>query len=171
MGQPLAPDSTILQLLKMDSKLVFPLAVLVLLGLVAPGSGLMCHQCNSYENALCADPFSHEDGQVKSNDEFLKECGDEQDYTMCRKVYQNVRDEVRVIRSCGWIPDSRNRECYTTVLEEYNTEVHLRLRRLQLRQPELDVCDGGSVLGGAGLPAALEAHSQDGAAETLATLA
>jgi len=49
--------------------------------------------------------------------------------------------------------------------------VHLRLRRLQLRQPELDVCDGGSVLGGAGLPAALEAHSQDGAAETLATLA
>ena len=49
----------------------------------------MCHQCNSYENALCADPFSHEDGQVKSNDEFLKECGDEQDYTMCRKVYQN----------------------------------------------------------------------------------
>jgi len=107
----------------MDSRLVFPLAVLVLLGLVAPGSGLMCHQCNSYENALCADPFSHEDGQVKSNDEFLKECGDEQDYTMCRKVYQNVRDEVRVIRSCGWIPDSRNRACYTTVLEEYNTEV------------------------------------------------
>ena len=36
---------------------------------------------------------------------------------------------------------------------------------------ELHVCDGGAVLGGARIPAALEEASQDGAAETLATLA
>merc|ERR1712088_108057 len=122
-AQPLAPDSTIIQLLKMDSKLVLAVVLLVLAGLIAPGSGLKCHQCNSYEHALCADPFHHDDGGVKSNDEFLKECGTDQEYTFCRKVYQNVRDEVRVIRSCGWIPDPKDRECYTTVLEEYNTEV------------------------------------------------
>ncbi len=32
-----------------------------------------------------------------------------------------VRDDVRVIRSCGWI--EHKNECYTTVLEEYNTYV------------------------------------------------
>ena len=35
----------------------------------------------------------------------------------------SVRDDVRIIRGCGYIPDEKGRECYTTVLEEYNTEV------------------------------------------------
>ena len=34
-----------------------------------------------------------------------------------------VRDEESVVRSCGWEADKVDRECYTTVLEEYNTEV------------------------------------------------
>jgi len=41
----------------------------------------------------------------------------------CRKITQTVRGDTRVIRSCGWIQDEKNRECYTTVLEEYNTLV------------------------------------------------
>merc|ERR1712045_160214 len=106
---------------KMDSKLVFPLTILLLATLFHSGSGqeaekkkepLKCYQCNSYEDALCADPF------------FQDECpSDGKDYKFCRKIYQNVRGDERVIRSCGWIPDAKGRTCYSTVLEEYNTEV------------------------------------------------
>ena len=34
-----------------------------------------------------------------------------------------VRDEESVIRTCGKEEDTKDRDCYTTVLEEYNTEV------------------------------------------------
>jgi len=124
---------------KMDSKLVFPLTILLLATLCHSGSGqeaekkkepLKCYQCNSYEDALCADPFFHDelgqDGEqlAKSGNDFLDECpSDGKDYKFCRKIYQNVRGDERVIRSCGWIPDAKGRTCYSTVLEEYNTEV------------------------------------------------
>merc|ERR1712203_863705 len=94
------------------------------------GSGLNCYQCNSYEDALCADPFFHydengEEAGPKSGNDFLKACpadtADKEHF--CRKIYQNVRGDERVIRSCGWIKDERERECYSTVLEEYNTDV------------------------------------------------
>jgi len=111
--------------LKMNSRLVLPAALLLVLCLVESGEGLQCHQCNSYEQALCADPFFHDDGEVKSNNEFLMDCPpDTDDRThFCRKIYQNVRGDERVIRSCGWVKDEKDRECYYTVLEEYNTEV------------------------------------------------
>jgi len=118
------------QQLKMDSKLVFPLTLLLLATIIDSGSGLNCYQCNSYEDALCADPFYHEGdgvnpGPAKSGDDFLKPCpADTADKEFfCRKIYQNVRGDERVIRSCGWIKDERERECYSTVLEEYNTDV------------------------------------------------
>jgi hypothetical protein len=110
----------------MESKLVFPAALLLLLCLVDSGSGLKCYQCNSYEQALCADPFTFKDnGDVKSDDQFLLDCPADTDDKkhFCRKIYQNVRGDERVIRSCGWVEDERKRDCYTTVLEEYNTEV------------------------------------------------
>jgi len=79
---------------------------------------------------LCADPFFHDDlpgekGAPKSGTDFLKDCpantaGKEH---FCRKIYQNVRGDERVIRSCGWVKDDRERDCYSTVLEEYNTDV------------------------------------------------
>ena len=83
----------------------------------------------------------------------MKDCpNDGKNYTLCRKVYQNgksnaigkkiiwwknfvflnyliflVRGDERVIRSCGYeekySSDGEKRECYNTVLEEYNTYV------------------------------------------------
>jgi len=114
----------------MDSKLVFPLTFLLLATIIDTGSGLNCYVCNSYEDALCADPFFHDtddgtQGPPKSGNDFLQACPAntaDKEY-FCRKIYQNVRGDERVIRSCGWIKDERERECYSTVLEEYNTDV------------------------------------------------
>lgn len=109
----------------MDSKLLFPAATLFLvLCLVDSGSSIKCHQCNSYDDYHCADPFYYPDAPDKpKTDKFLLDCpSDDKDY-FCRKIYQNVRGDVRVIRGCGYIKDDKDRECYTTVLEEYNTEV------------------------------------------------
>merc|ERR1711936_660090 len=93
----------------MNSKLVTSAAtLLLLLCLVETGSGIKCHQCNSYDEYHCGDPFYYADtpDQPKT-DKFLKDCpNDGKDY-FCRKIFQNEKD----------------RECYTTVLEEYNTEV------------------------------------------------
>jgi len=97
----------------MDSKLVFPLTLLFIATLIDSGSSLQCYVC--YEDALCADPFFHDD--------FVQQCPDDGKQYFCRKIYQNVRGDERVIRSCGWIEDERDRECYSTVLEEYNTDV------------------------------------------------
>lgn len=116
----------------MNSIQVFPAALLLLFCLVDSGAGLMCYQCNSYEKALCADPFFFDDGTAKSGKEFLlpcppdepaKEDGTPAKNYFCRKIYQNVRGEERVIRSCGWEDHAKDKECYSTVLEEYNTYV------------------------------------------------
>jgi len=116
----------------MNSRQVFPAALLLLFCLVDSGAGLKCYQCNSYEHALCADPFHFDDtGEAKSGNEFLLDCPKNEPATddkpaknyFCRKIYQNVRGDERVIRSCGYVEDERKRACYTTVLEEYNTVV------------------------------------------------
>eukprot|EP00088_Acartia_fossae_P069091 TRINITY_DN8927_c0_g1_i2.p1 TRINITY_DN8927_c0_g1~~TRINITY_DN8927_c0_g1_i2.p1 ORF type:complete len:139 (+),score=56.50 TRINITY_DN8927_c0_g1_i2:42-458(+) len=106
----------------MEAKLMFPLVAALVLMLVNMGSGLQCHQCTSKEDPDCADPFYHEDTKpaVKTT-RFLKDCPADREYTLCRKIYQNVRGESRVIRSCGW--EESDKECYSTVLEEYNTYV------------------------------------------------
>jgi len=111
----------------MYSKLITSAAtIILLLCLVETGSGIKCHICNSYDSYHCGDPFYYPDKpeEPKTN-KFLKECptGGDQEYTFCRKIYQKVRGDVRIIRGCGYIEDEKNRTCYTTVLEEYNTEV------------------------------------------------
>merc|ERR1712004_898685 len=89
--------------LKMDSKLVFPLTLLFIATLIDSGSSLQCYVCNSYEDALCADPFFHDDvageAQPKSGDDFVQQCPDDGKEYFCRKIYQNVRGDERVIRS------------------------------------------------------------------------
>lgn len=88
-----------------------------------------CHQCNGHTDAECADPFGSVDqtsGDLVVSDKFLKDCPEKA--TMCRKIYQDVRGVVRVIRSCAWEKYTRDGEeksdtCYKTVMEEYNTYV------------------------------------------------
>jgi len=109
----------------MDSKLITSAAtLLLLLCLVQTGSGIKCHQCNSYDDYHCADPFYYADSPDQpKTDKFLKDCPDDGKTYFCRKIFQNVRNDERIIRGCGYIPDDKGRDCYTTVLEEYNTEV------------------------------------------------
>merc|ERR1712156_715974 len=110
---------------KMDLRSSLILAVV--LTVISTGEALKCHQCTSYESAKCGDPFYYDDGQIKTN-EFLGECpSDGKEYTLCRKIYQNVRGDERVVRSCGWEEYENSagekKDCYSTVLEEYNTYV------------------------------------------------
>lgn len=114
----------------MRTSLVGLLAIVYLSGL---SNALKCHQCNQETHTKCGDPFFYEgevdgDGKpVPRTTEFLLDCpSDGKNYTLCRKMYQNVRGEERVIRGCGYIEKKRGDEvvsCYSTVLEEYNTFV------------------------------------------------
>jgi len=116
----------------MDSKLVISTAVFLVLTFIESGDSLKCYQCNSYVDANCADPFFYaEEADKKPEDRVMKDpsmltdCPEDtaERTHFCRKIAQTVRDDDRVIRSCGWIPDDKGRDCYTTVLEEYNTLV------------------------------------------------
>ena len=53
--------------------------------------------------------------------EFIEPCPNDGKEYFCRKIYQNVRGDVRIIRSCGY--EKYKNDCYKTVLEEYNTYV------------------------------------------------
>merc|ERR1711971_944485 len=97
MGSPVLAVRTATQHYNMDSKLAFSAAALLLLCLVETGSGIKCHQCNSYTDAECVDPFFHPDTPDKpKTDKFLMECPNNGKEHFCRKIYQNVRDDVRV---------------------------------------------------------------------------
>lgn len=97
------------------------------------GEGLSCNVCNGHKDAQCADPFDavNENGEKVPTTAFQKDCGTlelPQEATMCRKIYQDVRGVVRVIRSCAWeeyVRDGKKKKdvCYKTVMEEYNTYV------------------------------------------------
>jgi len=109
----------------MDSKLtlILPVLGLILLALVPSGNAVIkCHVCNSKSDGECGDPFFHEDNpDTPKTSKFVQECAS--DATFCRKITQTVRDDSRVIRSCGTEEHEEGRECYSTVLEEYNTYV------------------------------------------------
>nr|AQS22679.1 t-complex protein 1 subunit eta [Pseudodiaptomus poplesia] len=107
----------------MWSKILAPLAMVLFLALLSTGSSIKCHQCSSYIQSECADPFYHIDTPNKPKTEkFLQECPNDGKEYFCRKIYQNVRGDERVIRSCGWEEHEKG-DCYSTVLEEYNTYV------------------------------------------------
>ena len=61
---------------------------------VSVASALKCHQCSSFTDAKCADPFVDEptnegDEARPKTYEFLKDCPDDgKNYTICRKIYQ-----------------------------------------------------------------------------------
>merc|ERR1712088_948452 len=105
----------------------------VILTWVSSGDALKCNQCTSHEHTQCGDPFYYEDelGNKTYKKQFEKECplddGNGNEYTLCGKIYQVVRGNERIIRSCGYEEstdlDGKPRQCYSTVLEEYNTYV------------------------------------------------
>ena len=60
------------------------------------GSSIQCHQCNSYDQVHCNDPFYYEDTPVNPDgtrqpktDAFLKDCPADGKTYFCRKIYQN----------------------------------------------------------------------------------
>ena len=54
------------------------------------GSGIKCHQCNSYDDYHCADPFYYADSPgVPKTEKFLKDCPNDGKEYFCRKIYQN----------------------------------------------------------------------------------
>merc|ERR1719346_231685 len=62
---------------------------------------LQCHQCQSIQNADCGDEFT-------ATTTYLNDCpADGKNYTVCRKIKQDVDGEVRVTRQCGteWDPE------------------------------------------------------------------
>merc|ERR1712121_196496 len=105
--------------LVMDSRLVILGAALVIAATLLTGSeGISCNVCNSYEQTKCGDPF------IEGLQEFQEECPRDNNTYFCRKIYQNVRGKERVVRGCGWLTKAgSDKEYYTTVSEEYNTEV------------------------------------------------
>jgi len=67
------------------------------------GEGLKCHKCKSFENEACGDLFS-------AGTQYLEPCGEAapgKNYTVCRKIKQDIDGEVRVTRQCGfeWDPE------------------------------------------------------------------
>merc|ERR1712215_427541 len=93
--------------------------VLLILGLTARELCIRCYDCHSDRETGCGDPFPKKD--------YLVECKKEDttDKTFfCRKIYQNVRGNTTVIRSCAYVKDTqKGRDCYTTVSEEFDTKV------------------------------------------------
>jgi len=116
------------------------------------GEGINCHVCNGMHQSQCDDPFGHyaENGDLINPDTFVSDCDDaaiKEKYgipaggaTMCRKIYQDVRGEVRVIRGCAWEENKKKEDpknnCYKTVMEEYNTYVCTC---------DSDLCNGASI--------------------------
>merc|ERR1712223_2047176 len=59
----------------MDSRILFSATALLLLCLVDTGSSIKCHQCNSYDNFHCGDPFYFEDTpDEQKTQKFLADC-------------------------------------------------------------------------------------------------
>jgi len=101
---------------KMDLRI--SLVLIGVLAFVHSGEAIKCHQCTSYTDAGCGDPFSGD---------FSKDCPADGKEYFCRKIFQNVRSDVQIIRSCGHEKyknlAGEEKDEYTTVLEEYNTFV------------------------------------------------
>merc|ERR1712026_662310 len=93
--------------------------VLILAVTVSLGNALQCHVCNSNDDLTPDCNKYNDDGSFAGN--YQTPCAEGETY--CRKIYQMIRDEESVIRTCGKEEDTKDRDCYTTVLEEYNTEV------------------------------------------------
>jgi len=118
------------------TSLILSVAV-VFMALVTSSLGLNCYQCNSMSDPNCGDvpkPFAtHANGVATVRSDVgmePKACPAES--TMCRKIDQQVRGHISVIRTCGveekyLMSDTAKAnplDEYNTVLQEYATEVY-----------------------------------------------
>jgi len=98
--------------------------VIVLLGSISVSAGIKCFSCNSHYDRNCADPFNNYTTElVNCNQEdhrmnHLPLINGTKRHTanICRKTVQIVENEERIIRSCGWLPNTesmKDRECFT----------------------------------------------------------
>ncbi|XP_059097150.1 uncharacterized protein LOC131891560 [Tigriopus californicus] len=108
-------------LVPMGQKGVLFLAICAVL--VSTGGAIKCWECNSKYDARCGDPFSNysvamvdcdqRQDQIKHLD--IKDGEELPKATICRKTYQSVEGDVRVVRGCGWlenIDSLKDRECF-----------------------------------------------------------
>jgi len=94
---------------------------------VSSGTALKCWECNSKYDSRCGDPFSNYsvalvDCDQKHDDvDHLVEGIEKDEATgepksiLCRKSYQLVNGETRIIRGCGWLPNTglvAHRTCF-----------------------------------------------------------
>uniref|UniRef100_A0A0A9WYG5 Uncharacterized protein n=1 Tax=Lygus hesperus TaxID=30085 RepID=A0A0A9WYG5_LYGHE len=83
-------------------------------------AAIWCFQCNSQYDESCAtlEPY-------QTNSTYHRLCREEENtgrQFFCRKVKQTIFDRedlVRVVRSCGYVTDPKNRSCY-----QYNSGGH-----------------------------------------------
>ncbi|KAH8376598.1 hypothetical protein KR093_000190 [Drosophila rubida] len=88
-------------------------------------SGLRCHQCNSHENADCANLLV-KTPRAQRDDHYLRECitqGDQQAF--CRKtvIKLDFYEEHRIDRGCGWIPEKTPNTCFSADNEGFKQTI------------------------------------------------
>lgn len=87
---------------------------IVLVLLIHGGNAIRCFECNSHENAECANDIPP--------DKYYKNCDDYKgihNYTFCRKIKQVIEFSVnslppdtRTIRGCGYDDSNYKGRCY-----------------------------------------------------------
>jgi len=82
--------------------------------------GLQCHSCNSIYDSRCGDPYDAYTTELVDCDQEKRKLthveGIEGYKAFCRKTVQTVEDEIRVHRSCGFVPNvgsTADRGCFT----------------------------------------------------------
>jgi len=86
--------------------------------------GIKCFSCNSHYDRNCADPFNNYTSELVNCDQedhrmthlALRDDNTRHSANICRKTVQIVQDEMRIIRSCGWLPNPdslKDRDCFT----------------------------------------------------------
>ncbi|XP_034100317.1 uncharacterized protein LOC132798491 [Drosophila nasuta] len=90
-------------------------------------SAIRCHQCNSHENADCANLLV-KTPRAQRDDQYLRECtgqggGDQQAF--CRKtiIKLELYDEHRIDRSCGWIAEKTPNSCFSADNEGFKQTI------------------------------------------------